>query len=130
MRTLIDEFVEFGSQAFEIDLGRGCESGHRHVRRDKSVALHRIELAHRYAVAGDDERLSPVERPHDLPAVIAQLALSNLTWHSGSVARVLRKVAPVGGHYPGLLGLLFLFLALPRLVLLKVPGELGRQRVA
>ena len=90
MRPLIDEFVEVRSQAFEIDFGRSCEGRHGDVRRDEAVALHRSELAHRYAVAGDDERLSPVERPHDLPAFISELSLGDLT-HSGSVALVLHK---------------------------------------
>ena len=90
---MIDKCVEVGSQAFEIDLGRGRERRHGNVRRDEAVALHRSQLTHRYAVAGDDERLSPVESPHDLAAVISELSLGDFA-HSGSVALVLQKSYP------------------------------------
>jgi hypothetical protein len=46
-------------------------------------------------VPGHDEGFALVELAHDLAAVIAQLSLSDLSGHTGKVARALRRTLNV-----------------------------------
>lgn len=77
VRPLIDNCVEFGTQAFVVHRGRGRKGGSRNVRSHESPSPHGDEVAHRDTVAGNDERLSSVECTHDLSTLNAELALAN-----------------------------------------------------
>jgi hypothetical protein len=53
------------------------------------------KLADRDSVPGHDEGFTLVELARDLAAVIAQLSLSDLSGHTGKVARALRRTMNV-----------------------------------
>jgi len=63
--------------------------------RDGCIGTHepalpkRRQLADGDSGACDDEGLAAVERPHDLPALVPELSLTDLPRHTRSVARVL-----------------------------------------
>src|SRR5262249_3358870 len=79
--------IEIATEALVVNVRRALEDCDNRVRTDKAVPSQWCELADGHAVTGHDERLAFIEAPHDLPAVVAELSLSDLPCHSPTVAR-------------------------------------------
>src|SRR5262245_47381681 len=90
-RVLVEHAVDLEPGPRGIDPRRGGERTEDHLRRNEPAAPKRDQLPHRRAVAGDDERLSLIEGPHDLAAVVPELSLSNLAHRVAIVALSLRN---------------------------------------
>lgn len=67
----LDDGVEIGPEAFELDGRRVAEQGSNSVGPDETVASQRSELADGHPVAGHDEMLTPIQAAHDLPALVS-----------------------------------------------------------
>src|SRR5579872_982805 len=78
--------VEILSEASILDSWRAAEDGHGTGCGHEAMPVQRRELSYRAAIARDDVALTLVKSPHDLSAVIAELALTDLL-HRQSVAR-------------------------------------------
>jgi len=88
---LVDELVQIRSEARGVDRRGPLERCEGDVSWHETAATHGNQLAYRNAVAGDHKGFPSIKSPHDLPTVVAERTLGNLTRHEGSVARVLRE---------------------------------------
>jgi len=78
--------VEVGAKPGQVDARSTPEQSDDGVGMHESVAPKRRQLADGYAMSGDDERLSSVQSPHDLAAVVPELALGDISSHDDYVA--------------------------------------------
>src|SRR6185295_496712 len=86
-RILAGPCIEVGAEAAGVDGRCGPEDCHRCRRGHESMAPQWSELAHRHAVAGDDESLALIEPAHDFTAGVAELALRDGFSHASTVVR-------------------------------------------
>src|SRR5882724_12005669 len=80
-RILIDVSVDVGSEFLVVDVRSTLERGKENVSGDELTPFIRMQLTDRPAVAGDDEVLARVERPHHLATVVAKLSLGQFPRH-------------------------------------------------
>src|SRR5215207_10039836 len=73
--------VQICSEALVADAGRTLEHRNRGLGGHEAVPTQRGEFTDRLTVTGDDEGLTLIECAHDLPALIAQLPLGDLSTH-------------------------------------------------
>jgi hypothetical protein len=85
------ERVEILPQPLEINGGRSAKRRNGCVRRHKVPSQQWRQLANRYPVSRYDKGTAGVQLAHDGTAVVPQRPLRYFTWHSHSVARVLRN---------------------------------------
>ncbi len=95
-RVLVKRRVDVGPEPLELHRRRTGKASDRGFRSNELPLPERHQLAYGHSVAGDDEGLSAIEGSHDLAALVAELPLSDLAWHSRIVALVLREA---GGLY-------------------------------
>jgi hypothetical protein len=74
--------VDIGSELLEINRGGAFEGSNDNVPGNELPPPDRAQFANRDAVAGDDEVLTAIQRPHDLSTLVAKLALGQLPGHS------------------------------------------------
>jgi hypothetical protein len=81
-RALVEQRVEVGTELLGVD--RRCVREGRHGPRGRNEApsADRGQLAYFLAVPGHEERLAPINGPHDLAALVAELALRDLPCHA------------------------------------------------
>src|SRR5580704_10957197 len=79
--VLAGDGVEVDPETLVVDRRCRLEQCHCRLGGHEAVATQRRQLSHRDAIASHDERLTLVEFAHDLPAVIAQLPLADLSTH-------------------------------------------------
>ncbi len=72
---LVDERVEIAPQGHRVDRRKPPELLDDGACRDELSAPDWRQLADRHAVAGDDERLAAIKRPHHFTAAIAEAPL-------------------------------------------------------
>ena len=89
-QTLVDGLVQIIEEALWIDGRIAGEEGHDLAGRDEGPAPKRVKFCDGSAVAGDDEGRSGLHCPQDLPGVVAQLSLGDLT----TGLRHLRSLSP------------------------------------
>ena len=90
-RILIDQSVNVLPKTSERDAWRAGERGKGSFGRYEHPLSEGNELADGHAIARDDEGLPLVQGPHDSPAFVAELSLSDTSTHRrGIVARALR----------------------------------------
>lgn len=82
--------VQVAVEALAVD-GRGAGASGADSACPHELARQRPKLATRYAVASHDERLTSIERAHDLAAADPELALGDRLGHGITVVRVLRR---------------------------------------
>ena len=87
---MIGESINIGPEPAELHSRCAGENGHSGVGGNELALPERCQFADRHAVACDDERLSAIERAHDLSARVAKFPLGDLASHGRIVARVLR----------------------------------------
>ncbi len=86
-QVLGNHSIEIVPELVQIDCGCVTEQCHSGVGANEAVPAKRCQFAHWDSVASHDERLALVELSHDLPTVVPQLSLGDLSGHSSSVAR-------------------------------------------
>ena len=86
--VLIDGAVEVCTQSLILNT-RGASERRRQSRSVHDAAAPQWhQFANRNTIAGHDECFALVEPTHDVTAVVAQLALTNLARHKKTVAHV------------------------------------------
>jgi len=78
---LVENRIDVGSEPRTVEDWSAREQSDGCVGAHEPTLSERHQLADRDAVAGDDERLSTVERPHDLAALVPKLSLADLSRH-------------------------------------------------
>src|SRR5437588_11495356 len=92
-RALVDATVEVPAETHAINVGCAGKRGNDCFCRNEAPSPQRYELADGHAVPRDDEGLTLVELTHDLAALVAQLALRDLSAHRGDCStRATRSV--------------------------------------
>jgi hypothetical protein len=114
---LVGRPIEVCSQSLQLDRRRASECGYCRLGADEPVAAQRQKLTDGNPIPGHNEGCALVELTHNLAAVIAQLALGDLSIHTCTVAHVLRKVGLVGDGNVAL--------DAPRIWLMDRAGPLG-----
>ena len=89
-RILVEHAVHVLPEPGRLDRRRAREGRRRGLGRDEDALAERRQLADGHAVARDHERLTAVERSHDLAALVAELALVIRRASKPNVARALR----------------------------------------
>lgn len=79
--VLIDHGVHVFAKTPRRDTRRSGKNGHNGCRRHEHTLPQRQQLANRHTVARDNEGTALIQSPHDAPAVIAELSLSDVPWH-------------------------------------------------
>jgi|GEM_PF-6386049 len=79
--------VEIGAQTLQVDAGCSLEHCDGSIGIDEAVATKRSEFTNGNAVARHDVGLAGIQTSHDLPTVVAELALCNFSIHHSNVAR-------------------------------------------
>src|SRR6476469_6969119 len=80
-RILIDVGIDVGKELLDIDWLCSSQEGKHGLRWNELAPPNRPQLPDRDAIAGDDEVLTAIQRPHDLSALVAQLALGQFSGH-------------------------------------------------
>lgn len=99
-RVLVEQSVDVGPEPPEVEGWCACKDGDSSVGWNELALPERYQLADGHPVAGDDERLSAIERTHDLAALVAKLPLGDFPPHPSIVARVLRGTARIHPRRP------------------------------
>jgi hypothetical protein len=87
-RVLEREPVHVAAEALGVDRWSAVERLYDGRPVDESPSVQRSQLADPNPVTGHDEALTRVKCAHDLAALVAKLALGNLSRHTSTVARV------------------------------------------
>src|SRR5262249_33475043 len=90
-RTLVEDAIDIPPELRRIDPGCCPERGNGCLRADELPPPQRRQLTNRCAVSRDDQAFAAVEGPHDLTALIPQLALRDFSRHSILVSLVLQS---------------------------------------
>jgi hypothetical protein len=85
--VLIDGAIEVCAQPLMVN-ARGTSERRGQSRSVHEAAPHRHQFANRNTIASHDECFALVEAAHDVTAVVAQLALTDLAAHAPTVAHV------------------------------------------
>jgi hypothetical protein len=78
---LVERRVDVGPESLEFDARRAGERSDRSVRWHELALPKRRQLSNGHAVSRHYEGLTTIERPHDLAALVAQLALCDPPRH-------------------------------------------------
>ena len=78
--------VEVGTKPGQVDARSATENCDGRVGTHEPVASKWGDLPDGHAMPGDDERLTPVQSPHDLAAVVPELTLGDVSSHEVIVA--------------------------------------------
>jgi hypothetical protein len=89
-RVLRYEVVQVRSELDDVDRRRAGKGGEDGCSINEASSSQRRQLADADTVPGDDEALSRVKSAHDFAALVAQLALGDLSCHQLTVAPVRR----------------------------------------
>jgi hypothetical protein len=79
--VLVHVAIDVPAKALWVDSRCTLERGHKDLARDELLS-DRLKLTDGNAIPRHDKALAAVECPHDLPALVAQLALRYPSCHS------------------------------------------------
>jgi len=84
-RVLVDEASNVATEPGSSDSRCAGKGGHGCFGRDKHPLAYRGKFPYSNTIACDYEALALVERPHNAPALVAELSLCDLPAHFGSL---------------------------------------------
>jgi len=78
---LLDDGVHIVAESARIHGWRTGDRRQQRIASDESTAPNRTKLADRHTLSRDDEVLAPIQRTHDLSAVVAKFSLGDGAGH-------------------------------------------------